>query len=205
MCDFNYLLINIKLDKLNTDEFITYEKYFTNFINSIFEDYNDLEKIEDFEVNYVNYTILNIIKINLVNTISCEIYNYIVKYLVDKYINIDKKETNEMYDKKIILKNIKDFINNKIYDKLNLKNPSKEYKTEDENKKLIKENVFIGIIKRNKDTENKESDDTQIENILKFYGFIAENIAYYYYEEIKRYLDDLRKIILLLKIYNILK
>jgi predicted nucleic acid-binding Zn-ribbon protein len=207
MCDFNYLLINIKLDKLNTDEFITYEKYFTNFINSIFEDYNDLEKIEDFEVNYVNYTILNIIKINLVNTISCEIYNYIVKYLVDKYINIDTKETNEMYDKykKIILKNIKDFINNKIYDKLNLKNPSKEYKTEDENKKLIKENVFIGIIKRNKDTENKESDDTQIENILKFYGFIAENIAYYYYEEIKRYLDDLRKIILLLKIYNILK
>ena len=78
-----------------------------------------------------------------------------------------------MYDKnkKEILKNIKDFINNKIYDKLNLKNPSKEYKTEDENKKLIKENIFIGIIIRNKEIDKKESDDTQIDNILKFYGF----------------------------------
>lgn len=207
MCDFNYLLINIKLDKLNTDEFVIYEKYFTNFINSIFEDYNDLEKIEDFEINYVNYTILNIIKINLVNTISCEIYNYIVKYLVDKYLNIDTNETNEMYDKnkKEILKNIKDFINNKIYDKLNLKNISKEYKSEDENKKLIKENIFNGIIIRNKEIEKKESDNAQIDNILKFYGFIAENIAFYYYEEMKRYLNDLRKIVLLLKIYNIIK
>jgi hypothetical protein len=202
MCDFNYLLINIKLDKLNSNEFLNYENYFANFINTIFEDYNDLEKYEDFEINYVNYTILNIIKINLVNTISCEIYNYIVKYLVDKYLNKDNTKTKELYEKnkKEILKSIKDFINNKIYDKLNLKNPDKEYKSEKETKKLIKDHYFIGIIQRDNEDDNKE-----IENILKFYSFIAENVAFHYYEEITRYLNDLRKIILLLKIYNILK
>jgi hypothetical protein len=202
MCNFNYKLINIKLDTLSSNDFLNYENYFTNFINTIFEDYNDLEKYEDFEVNYVNYTILNIIKINLVNTISCEIYNYIVKYFIDKYVNDDNKDTIEMYNKnkKEILKNIKDFINNKIYDKLNLKNPDKEYKNEDDLKNLIKQDLYISITQKRNDDDDKE-----IDNILKFYSFISENIAYHYYEEIVRYLNDLRKIILLLKIYNIIK
>ncbi len=202
MCNFNYKLINIKLDTLNSNEFLNYENYFANFINTIFEDYNDLEKYEDFEINYVNYTILNIIKINLVNTISCEIYNYIIKYFTDKYVNDDNIYTKEMYDnnKKEILKNIKDFINNKIYDKLNLKNPDKEYKNEDDLKNLIKQDLYISIIQNRNDDDDKE-----IDNILKFYSFISENIAYHYYEEIVRYLNDLRKIILLLKIYNIIK
>jgi len=181
----------------------TYQKYFKDHLNPIFEDFNDLEKLEDYTVNYVNIEILNIIYVNIVHTIAYEIYNSLLQYLFDKYAeNLKKNEKNDKQtsNKKVIIKNIKSLLKNKLYDKLMIKNKDKNYETNE----FYRDNV-INLIIQFINNKLEEDDKKVLEQIIDFYSKILENISDKFYQEIKDYLTNQRKIILLLKIYNTIK
>jgi hypothetical protein len=199
MCDFNYELINICVSELSKDEQQFYINYFSKHINTIFEDFNDLEKYEDFNINYVNDTILNIIYINVVNTVSWEIYNNIIKYFLEKFDIEPDNFLKEVEMRNIIIKNIKLLLKNIIYDKLAIKNPDKSYELDD----FYRELIITNSSTLSKD-KFEEIDRKKIEFIIIFYSKITEIISNNFYEEIKNYLINQRKIILLLKIYKIL-
>ena len=204
ICDFNYKLICLNIDEINKEENkdnkIVYKKYFEDHINPIFEDFNDLEKKEDYNMNYVNNEILNIIYVNIVYTISYEIYNSILLYLFEKYNAVSLTDKDRTKNKNLIFKNLKLLLKNKIFDKLEIKNEDKIYESHEFYKDLI-ENTFINLFNK-----NLEEDDKKImEQIIESYSIILENIASKFYNEIKEYLTNQRKIVLLLQIYDKLK
>jgi hypothetical protein len=205
LCDFNQILMIINIKELGKDKINSYKKYFNNHLNQIFEDFNDLEKYEDYTINYVNIEILNIIYVNMVHTIAYEIYNSILQYLFEKYAdnlqkNRGKEEEKETSNKKVIIKNIKSLLKNKLFDKLSIKNKDKNYESND----FYRDNIidfFIQFI----NNKLEEDDKKAMEQILDFYSRILENIANKFYNEIKDYLINQRKIILLLKIFDIIQ
>jgi hypothetical protein len=209
LCDFNDILMTINIQDLekskNKTRIVAYKNYFEKHINSIFEDFNDLEKLEDYTVNYVNIEILNIIYVNIVHTIAYEIYNSTLQYLFDKYAdNLQKNEGKEKdkktTNKKVIIKNIKSLLKNKLFDKLSIKNKDKNYETNE----FYRDNVielFIQFV----NNKLEEDDKKAMEQIIDFYSKILENISDKFYNEIKDYLSNQRKIILLLKIYKLIK
>jgi hypothetical protein len=207
LCDFNKILMTINIQDLEKNKDIkkinAYKKYFKDHLNPIFEDFNDLEKLEDYTVNYVNIEILNIIYVNIVHTIAYEIYNSLLQYLFDKYAdNLQKNESKDKQtsNKKVIIKNIKSLLKNKLFDKLSIKNKDKNYETNE----FYRDNVielFIQFINNKLEDDDKKAMDQTID----FYSKILENISDKFYNEIKDYLTNQRKIILLLKIYDIIK
>jgi hypothetical protein len=207
LCDFNDILMSINIQELEKNKDVkkidAYKNYFEKHINSIFEDFNDLEKLEDYTVNYVNIEILNIIYVNIVHTIAYETYNSLLQYLFEKYAdNLQKNEDKDKTttNKKVIIKNIKSLLKNKLFDKLLIKNKDKNYETNE----FYRDNVIELLIQF---VNNKlEEDDKKIfEQIIEFYSKILENISDKFYKEIKDYLTNQRKIVLLLKIYNVIK
>jgi len=197
--DFNYELICTDINELEKEQKKAYRKYFENHLNTIFMDFNDLEKYEDYSINYVNYQILEIIYVNMVHTISWEIYNGLLKYLLEKYDLETKKEKRDL-DTKLILKNIKILLKNKIFDILLIKNPDKVYETSEFYKDIII-NTLIDFTNKKLEDEDKKN----MEEIIEFYVRILENIVNLFYNDIKENLIDQRKIVLLLKIYYKLK
>jgi hypothetical protein len=201
ICDFNYKLICLNINEINKEENkdnkIVYKKYFEDHINPIFEDFNDLEKKEDYNMNYVNNEILNIIYVNIVYTISYEIYNSILLYLFEKYNAVSLKDKDRTQNKNLIFKNLKLLLKNKIFDKLEIKNEDKIYESHEFYKDLI-ENTFINLFNKNLEEEDKKI----MEQIIESYSIILENIASKFYNEIKEYLTNQRKIVLLLQIYD---
>jgi len=197
--DFNYELICSDITELKDKETISYNKYFQNHLNTIFMDFNDLEKYEDYSINYVNYQLLEIININMVSTISWEIYNGLLKYVLEKY-DLESSKKEKPLEKKLIIKNIKILLKNKIFDILSIKNPDKIYETSEFYKDLII-NTFMNI------TEKKviDEDKNNMGQIIDFYSRIIENLVSLFYNDIKDNLIDQRKIVILLKIYHKLK
>ena len=204
LCDFNDILMSINIQDLeknkDTKKINAYKNYFLNHLNPIFEDFNDLEKLEDYTVNYVNIEILNIIYVNIVHTIAYEIYNSLLQYLFDKYADNLQKKDKQTFNKKVIIKNIKSLLKNKLYDKLMIKNKDKNYETNE----FYRDNV-IELIIQFINNKLEEDDKKALEQIIDFYSKILENISAKFYQEIKDYLTNQRKIILLLKIYNTIK
>ena len=207
LCDFNDILMTINIQELEKNKDIkkidAYQKYFKNHLNSIFEDFNDLEKLEDYTVNYVNIEILNIIYVNIVHTIAYETYNSLLQYLFEKYAdNLQKNEEKDKLtsNKKVIIKNIKSLLKNKLFDKLSIKNKDKNYETNEFYRDNIIE-LFIQFV----NNKLEEDDKKGLEQIIEFYSKILENISDKFYQEIKDYLTNQRKIVLLLKIYNLIK
>jgi hypothetical protein len=196
MCDFNNKLISIDITKLDEKKKIVYMKYFKNHINIIFEDFNDLEKKEDYSLNYVNDEILKIIYLNIVNVISFEIYNSIFLYLFEKYDTESLRDYEN--DRLIIMKNLKLLLKNKIFDKLEIKNEDKTYETNEFYQDTIIK-YFVNLVNKNLDDEE---DKKMIEKIIKLYSNIMECIASKFYNEIKEYLINQRKIILMQQIYD---
>jgi hypothetical protein len=195
--DFNYQLINTDINNLGENQCKSYYKYFENHLNTIFMDFNDLEKYEDYNINYVNYQILEIININMVSTISWEIYNGILKYILEKY---DLESKDKKLNTKLIIKNVKILLKNKIYDTLSIKNPDKVYEPGEFYKDIII-NTFIDYTNKKLEDDDKKN----MEQIIDFYSRILENIVSLFYNDIKDNLIDQRKIVLLLKIYEKLK
>ena len=197
--DFNYELICSDITELKDDQKKAYCKYFENHLNTIFMDFNDLEKYEDYSVNYVNYQILEIININMVSTMAWEIYNGLLKYILEKY-DLESSKKDKLLDKKLIIKNLKILLKNKIFDVLLVKNPDKIYETSEFYKDIII-NAFIDLTNKKFVDEDKNN----IEQIIDFYIRILENLVGLFYNDIKDNLIDQRKIVLLLKIYYKLK
>ena len=199
MCDFNYELMTVNINELDKDKKDAYEKYFYNHIDTIIADFNDLDKYEDYTINYINQEILNIIYINMVFTISWEIYNTLLQYLFEKYDERSLKETTK-FDSKLVLKNLKLYLKNKIYEILDIKNPLKSYDSLELYKDIII-NSFIDFTNKKLEEEDKK----KMEQILEYYSRILQTIASRFYDDIKEYIIDQRKIIILLKIYDLLK
>ena len=207
LCDFNDILMTINIQELEKNKDFkkidAYQKYFKDHLNSIFEDFNDLENLEDYTINYVNIEILNIIYVNIVHTIAYEIYNSLLQYFFEKYAdNLQKNEEKDKQtsNKKVIIKNIKSLLKNKLFDKLSIKNKDKNYETNEFYRDNIIE-LFIQFV----NNKLEEDDKKGLEQIIEFYSKILENISDKFYQEIKDYLTNQRKIILLLKIYNLIK
>ena len=201
MCDFNYELITadiIELEK-DKDKKDAYNKYFNKHIDTIIADFNDLDKYEDYSINYINQEILKIIYINMVFTISWEIYNTLLQYLFEKY-NTESLEKTKNFDTKLVLKNLKLYLKNKIYEILDIKNPLKSYDSLELYKDLII-NSFMDFANKKLEEEDKK----KMEQIIEYYSKILQTIASAFYNDIKEYLIDQRKIIILLRIYNLLR
>ena len=201
MCDFNYELITADIKELekDNDKNNAYNKYFNKHIDTIIADFNDLDKYEDYSINYINQEILKIIYINMVFTISWEIYNTLLQYLFEKY-NTESLEKTKTFDTKLVLKNLKLYLKNKIYEILDIKNPLKSYDSLELYKDLII-NSFMDFANKKLEEEDKK----KMEQILEYYTKILQTIANRFYNDIKEYLIDQRKIIILLKIYELLK
>ena len=91
-------------------------------------------------------------------------------------------------------------LKNKLFDKLSIKNKDKNYETNEFYKDNIIE-LFIQFV----NNKLEEDDKKGLEQIIEFYSKILENISDKFYQEIKDYLTNQRKIVLLLKIYNLIK
>jgi len=201
MCDFNYELIMIDIKELekDKDKKKAYNKYFNNHMETIIADFNDLDKYEDYTINYVNQDILNIIYINIVFPICWEIYNTLLQYLFEKYNSesLNKITTN---DTNLVLKNLKLYLKNKIYEILDIKNPLKSYDSLELYRDIII-NFFVDF------TNKKLEDDDKKEmlKIIELYSNILQNISSKFYNDIKEYLVDIQKIIIFIKIYNLFK
>jgi len=203
---YNYSLLNLDYSNLNNEEIIVLMNYYTKIINDVYSDFYDLEKYEDSEFNYINDTILNIIYINVVNVIAIEMYSGIIGYNINKYVdNRTIKELIDNYKDPKVLK-IFDIIINLlktiVWDKLNKKNPN--YPKNYNDYTFYSEELKTTIITILSLTEN--DDDKQfIDNIVKFYKGLVENISYNVYSEIINLLNDMKKNALLFSIYNIIK
>jgi hypothetical protein len=206
MCDFNYELIAFNITELDKDITIqeAYKNYFYKHIETIVDDFFDLDKYEDYTVNYVNQVILKIININMVFTISWEIYNTLLQYIFEKYdasqLENINKNNRKQNDSRLVIKNIKLYLKNKLYEILEIKNPIKSYDSIEVYKDVII-NFFIDFAGKKLEEEDKK----KIEQILEYYTKILQTIANRFYNDIKVYLTDQRKIIILLKIYERLK
>ena len=121
-----------------------------------------------------------------------------------KVLNIYYKENNIKNDEEylkadeenIILKQIKILFNYSMINKLDLKNPEKQY----EDVEVIKSNILKMITLENLEEENK----IEIERIIDYYLTISDNLCKYTYEEMNNILENLKKISLNIKMINIL-
>jgi hypothetical protein len=202
---YNFALLNIDYDKLSDDEITVLMNYYTKVVNNIYGDFYDLEKYEDSEFNYVNNTILNIIYLNVVGVIAIEMYSAIVGYNINKYSNnkIVARIINDYKDPVIyvLMETIVDLLKNIVWEKLNLKNPNYssnyiDYNTYSSELKIKIQAIFT--------LEEKEDDIEFINNILKFYKGLVENLSYNIYNEIINLLNDMKKNSLLFKIYYLI-
>ena len=140
----------------------------------------------------------------MVFTISWEIYNTLLQYVFEKYdnpqlVNINK-ENRKQNDARLVIKNIKLYLKNKLYEILDIKNPIKSYDSIEVYKDVII-NFFVDFTGKKLEEEDKK----KMEQILEYYTKILQTIANRFYNDIKEYLTDQRKIIILLKIYEFLK
>jgi len=205
---YNYSLLNLDYKNLNNEEIIILVNYYTKIINNLYSDFYDLEKYEDSEFNYINDTILNIIYINVVNVIAIEMYSGIIGYNIDKYV--DNRTIKELIDnynyKDPKLLKIFDVIINLlktiVWDKLNKKNPN--YPKNYNDYLFYSEELKTTIVSVLLLTEN-DADKQFIDDNVKFYKGLVENISYNVYSEIVNLLNDMKKNALLFSIYNIIK
>lgn len=203
---YNYSLLNLDYNNLNNEEIIILMNYYTKIINDVYNDFYDLEKYEDSEFNYINDTILNIIYINVVNVIAIEMYSGIIGYNINKYVdNRTIKELIDNFKDPKVLKIFDAIINllkTIVWDKLNKKNPN--YPKNYNDYTFYSEELKTTIITVLSLTEN-DTDKQFIDDIVKFYKGLVENISYNVYSEIINLLNDMKKNALLFSIYNIIK
>ena len=83
-----------------------------------------------------------------------------------------------------------------MINKLNLKNPEKQY----EDIEVKKDEILKMISIKDLEEENK----IEIERIIDYYLTISDNLCKYTYEEINNLLENLKKISLNIKMINIL-
>ena len=136
----------------------------------------------------------------MINVIGVILFNYLVEYIKNNISNIS---TIDDQIEQIIQKDIGELLKYSIYKKLNLFNPDK-----------ITNNSEILLNKLTSDiyrllninlSQISESETQKINNIIQFYTDISENIASNIYTELSNLLLDMKKISLLINIYDILK
>jgi hypothetical protein len=200
---YNYSLLNLDYNKLDVNEIQVLINYYEKIINNIYGDFYDLEKYEDSEFNYINDTILNIIYLNLVNVIELEMFSAIIGYITSKYTDntIVKKIIENYKDPKVtgIFDTIKNLLKSAIWDKLDMKN--KDYP-----QNYTDFSVYENELKTNVKTifilDESEEDNKNLNNIIKFYKGLVENVSYNIYNEIVNLLNDMKKNSLLFGILN---
>jgi len=200
-------LISINYDSLPKKNSIdVLISYYSNIINNLYAEFEDFDKYEDDIHNTVNQSMLNIIKINVINVIGKELYNLLIKNM----INITEGEKNR---KKIvqtesddtlllITDDIENILKTSIYIKLGVQNPDSINNNIDILKaKLITDLTNIFGLNPQSATETFNE---QFNGFIDFYISVAENISYNIYFELIKLLSSMKKISLLLEILKIL-
>lgn len=180
--------------KEDNEDINSIKNYYEKVITKVYGDYNDFDKYEDTVYNTLNNNIINILKINVINVIILELLKVLNIYYKEN--NINDKEYFKRYEGSLFLKQIKILFNYSMINKLDLKNPEKQY----EDVEVKKEEILKMITLENLEDENK----IEIENILDYYLTISDNLCMYTYEEMNNMLENLKKISLNIKMINIL-
>lgn len=200
---YNYSLLNLdyKNNKLDDSEIQVLINYYTKIINNVYSDFYDLEKYEDSEFNYINDAILNIIYLNLVNVIKIEMFSAIIGYITNTYT--DNEIIKNYKDSKItvLLDIIDKLLKTIIWDKLDMKNKDfpqnyVDYTVHENELKIDIKTIFKLL--------DSDEDNQNLDNIIKFYKGLVENVSFNIYNEIKNFLNDMKKVSLLFGILNII-
>ena len=201
VCKSQLSLLAYDYKKSNNNEIDILNEYYDKIINNFYADYMDLDIYEDSEYNEISYGIINIMRINIINVLIHEMISGIVNYFLTKYNDkndiIKKFENNNEY--KTIVESIDKLLNEKMIEKLNLKNPNKTYSVID-----IQNNI-INIFYKTFNIKDNDNDNLELKNIINFYVFICENISLICYEEINKLFTDLKKMSIYIKILKLLQ
>jgi hypothetical protein len=199
---FNNCLMDINIKKLSYDDIDLLNDYNKRIIDNIYSDYYDLDKYEDSEYNYVNHSMIEIIYLNTANIVGLEMRVALLKYLSEKYENV-KDVIKNSDDMDNLLDSIIELLKLSIINKLKIQNPELMEKYSPDKiifeKDSIKKNIFIIT-----DIMENQVDMGYLDNIIKFYIMICENIAYNIYHEMITLMDNLRKRSLLIQILKII-
>jgi hypothetical protein len=200
---YNYSLLNLdyRKNKLDEDEINVLINYYTKIINNVYSDFYDLEKYEDSEFNYINDAILNIIYINLVNVIKIEMFSAIIGYISSKYTDNDIVKNYKDSKISVLLDIIDKLLKTAIWDKLDIKN--KDYPQNYVNLSIY-ENEIKSDVKTIFGLLDSDEDIINLNNIIKFYKGLVENVSFNIYNEILNFLNDMKKNSLLFGILNII-
>ena len=133
-------------------------------------------------------------------------YNLLVKYFTEilgDEANLEKRYSENSDN---IYKNIGALIEQSMYNKLNtiepILDPEKVPKDIDLLKDILKKSLELkfSISLENVGQENVQ----EIDRMIDFYLNISDNISVYIYTEIIRLFDNMKKISMMIKIYNII-
>ncbi len=194
---------NIIVDKSNL---VNLKNYYEKIIDKLYAEYNDLDKYEDSDYNTVNYSMLSIIKINIINVMAEELTKLLIEYIRNNYdsefitaLNSDLTTNyTSLHDKLFGL--IKNYLSSSMNEKLGTTNPDKQVNLDIIKTRLVK-SIFTSF-GLTLELEGEELDE--IVTMLNFYSDISDNMSLHAYTEMVKLLVNLKKVGLLISIYNLL-
>lgn len=194
---------NIITDKNNL---AMLSNYYSKIIDKLYGEYNDLDKYEDAEYNTVNYSMLSIIKINIINVMAEEITKLLIEYIQNNYSSTVIKELNRdiaanystIHNKLFGL--VRNYLTSSMNQKLGTTNPDKEINLDIIKTRLVK-SIFT-IFGLTLELEGEQLNE--IVTFIDFYTEISDNLSTHAYTEMLKLLVNMKKIGLLIEIYNLL-
>ena len=190
MCNLNFKLMQ---EKISDNILLYFEK-----MNSMCNNFDDLDKFENSEFNKLNNAIIEIIKIYEVHFFVKLVARAIIEYFNNNYKIDSEKITSIVFSNYINKLTI--LFNTYMVKELGWENIALTYENTDVLKQSVIDYTFINLFNLTKNND----DVIFMNNILDFYMFIVKNVSQNIKEGLYEYINDNKKIYLLLNIENII-
>ncbi len=185
ICNLNYKIMHYDYSQ-------NIYNYFEKMSN-IYNDFNDLEKFEQNLFNPINELIININETFNVHFFVKLLSREIIKYFNKRHTISEKTIDVSFAD---YVKKISTLFNEYIVQELKWTNNTISYEPIETLKSSLISYIYMNLLQI---TENTE-DTTFLNNIINFYMYLAKHVSTNIVEGINRFLEDNKKIYLLLTI-----